>query len=128
MIYLDGEEVLILHARMIEQTGGVHGVRDAGLLRSVLEAPKQRFGGKALFPAIWQKAAVYLERFARFHVFVDGNKRTAVVAMARFLYVNGYAYEGTNKETELFVLRVAQEKLEVPQIAAWLKAHTKKQR
>ncbi|MFA6512201.1 MAG: type II toxin-antitoxin system death-on-curing family toxin [Patescibacteria group bacterium] len=127
MTYLDGEEVLVLHARMIELIGGSHGVRDAELLKSILEAPKQRFGGKALHATVWEKAAVYLERFAQFHVFVDGNKRTAIIATARFLYLNGYTYHATNTETERFVLRVTTEKLDMKEIAAWLKNHSKKQ-
>lgn len=126
MIYLDGEEVLRLHKIVIDYASGSHGVRDANLLSSILESPKQSFGGHALYPDVWRKAAVYLEKFAKFHVFVDGNKRTALATTARFLWLNGYAMNATNQQVEIFIIDVVVKKMDVPSIADWLQKHSQK--
>jgi len=128
MRYLDGEELLVIHARIIEMTGGIHGVQDVHLLASILKTPRQTLHGKPLYSTAWQKATVYLERLAKFHVFVDGNKRTAMAAAARFLFLNGYSFVATNAAVESFVLGIVTKKLDVTTITAWLKRHTRKTR
>ncbi len=117
---------MVIHAKIIDETGGSHGVRDLNLLISITERPKTSFGGREMYPTIFDKAAVCLEGFARFHVFVDGNKRTSIVASARLLATNGYDLIVSNKEMEDFVLKAAVEKLEISEIAVWLKKHSKK--
>lgn len=126
MVYLDGEDLLRLHKIVIDFAGGSHGVRDAHLLASIIEAPKQSFGGKALYPDVWQKAAVTMEKLAKFHVFVDGNKRTAFAGAVRFLRMNGSTVTVSNAAAEKFVISVVTDKLDVPTIAAWLKQHSRK--
>ena len=126
MKYLSGEEVLIIHSEIIDQTGGMHGVRDAGLLISIIEKPKARFGGKELYNDVFKKAAAYLESFIHYHVFFDGNKRTGFAAAARFLYVNSFVFIADNKEVEDFILKVAKEKIDLEIIVAWFKKHSRK--
>lgn len=128
MQYLTAEDILILHARVVDETGGSHGVRDPGLLQSIAERPKTASGGKEMYSGIFVKAAVYLESIVRYHVFVDGNKRTALISMARFLYVNNYQLAATNEAIEKYILKVATEKPEIKEIAAWLKKHSKRRR
>lgn len=120
MRYLRGEEVLAIHFYVIETTGGLHGVRDQHLFASLLEKPKQRFAGKELYPGIWMQGAAYLEGFAQYHVFVDGNKRTAFVAAARFLAVNGYALHVPQATVVKWMLAVSTKKKNLAQIADWL--------
>src|SRR3989344_2210024 len=119
MKYVSGEEILILHSELIDETGGSHGVRDAGLLISIAEKPKMQFGGKELYKGIFKKAATYLESLAKFHIFIDGNKRTAITVGARFLFLNGYELTATNKEVEDFVIEVVIKKLDLKTIADW---------
>jgi len=126
VVYLDGEDLLRLHKIVIDYAGGSHGIRDQHLLGSILEAPKQSFGGTELYPDVWEKAANYLEKLAKFHVFIDGNKRTALAATARFLALNRYHFNATNKDSESFVLSVIKTKMNVPDIAAWLKKYSRK--
>lgn len=125
MKYPSAEDILALHDRVIEETGGAHGVRDVGLLIAASERPKMRFAGKPLYRAICEKAAVYLDSLIRNHVFIDGNKRTAVLAAARFLSLNGYTLTATNRALEQFVLAVAVKKPPLQSIADWLKRHTR---
>lgn len=124
MRYLSGEEVLAIHNDIIDQTGGLHGVRDLHLFASLLEKPKQRLGGHELYADIWKKAAVSLEGFARYHVFVDGNKRTAFAVAARFLFLNGYDLRVLQKFVVRFMLDVAKKKKDTQQIATWLKRYS----
>ncbi len=126
MHYLEGEEVLVLHYEVIEATGGSHGLRELNLFLSIIERPKMAFGGEELYSDVYTKAAAYLESLAKFHVFVDGNKRTSFVAAARFLFLNGYDVTFTSKEVEIFILRVIEKRLDIIAIAAWFKKHVKK--
>lgn len=126
MVYLDGEELLRLHKIVIDYAGGSHGVRDAQLLGSILGKPQMEFGGEDLYLSIWEKAACHMENLAKFHVFVDGNKRTSVAATSRFLRLNGYQLMATNKGLELFVVGVIVKKRSIPSIAAWLEKHCQK--
>lgn len=125
MVYLDGEELLRLHKVVVDYGGGSHGIRDNHLLASILERPKMEFGGSVLYVSVWDKAACYFESLAKFHVFVDGNKRTAVAAATRFLRLNGFRLTATNTQIETFVVKVVVDKMEIPKIAAWLQKHAK---
>ncbi len=126
MKYLTSQDILIIHAHIIDETGGAHGVRDTHLLMSLAERPKSTFDGKELIQGVFLKTASYFEALAWYHVFIDGNKRTALVASARFLFINGFEFTATNHEAEDFVLQVVVEKLDLKKIAAWFKKHTKK--
>lgn len=57
MITMSKEQVLMLHERLIEATGGSAGIRDEGMLDSALSNPFQSFGGEELYPSIQAKAA-----------------------------------------------------------------------
>lgn len=124
MNYLSAQDILVLHARIIAKIGGSQGIRDIHLLGSLLERPKTSFGGKEQFPTVFEKTATYLDSLAKYHVFVDGNKRTALAASARFLFINGYKMTVSNEEAEKFILRVATERLEIKEIAAWFHSHS----
>ena len=124
--YLSAEEVLAIHDRIVEVVGGAFGVRDENLLRSLAERPRAAFGGAEQFPSLWLKAAVYMESIATYHVFVDGNKRTAVAAASIFLAMNGYALALPTDEAEELVLAVAQKQKALADIALWLEKNSKK--
>lgn len=123
MIYLTAEQVLFLHARLVAETGGSHGIRDINLLLSALGRPKAGLKDHYLYPDIFTKAAALMDSLIRNHPFVDGNKRTGTAAAALFLRLNGYSLIATNTELEEFTLRVAQSQHSVDEIAIWFKAH-----
>ena len=126
MRYLTVEELLAIHDRLLEETRGSFGVRDENLLHSLIERPRASFGGSEQFPTLFLKGAVYLESIATYHVFVDGNKRTALTAASIFLTINGYEIELPIDETESFMLAVAQRQVPLPEIAAWLEKHAQR--
>jgi death-on-curing protein len=123
--YLTLEEALLLHARLIQRTGGSGGVRDAGLLDSALARPQATFGGEDLHPGLWHKAAALMHSLIKNHPFVDGNKRTALAATGLFLELNGYALTATNEEVLDFARQAAVGEIDVESMAAWLENHNR---
>ena len=87
---LSFEQVLRLHARLIERFGGEAGVRDLGLLESAVARPFAEFGGVEAHPEAHEKAAALMHGLAMNHPFVDGNKRVALATLLIFLEVNGH--------------------------------------
>lgn len=122
-VYLTPQQVLFIHARLIDSTGGGHGVRDLGLLQSAVARPQATFDGQDLYPDPFSKAAALMASLAGNHPFVDGNKRTAITAASLFLQLNGYRVETTSAELERFTLWVVIDNPEIEVIAAWFKAH-----
>ena len=123
MRYLTVEEVLELHARLLEQFGGSERLRDPGALASVVEQPRMTFGGKDLYPTVAEKAAILSFALATNHPFVDGNKRTAHAAMEVFLVLNGYEIEASVDEQERVFLSLAAGEVEREEFTDWVKAH-----
>ena len=95
-------------------------VRDLHLLSSAAHRPAISLFGQQQFPTLLDKAAALLHSMAYHHLFVDGNKRTAVRAVTAFLNLNGYDLTWTDDAEYPFVLEVAQGIHDVPQIAQWL--------
>lgn len=122
-VYLTATQILFIHARLIDTTGGEHGVRDLGLLESAVARPQATFDGADLYPDLWQKTAALMESLAQNHPFVDGNKRTAITAAGLFLLQNGRRLQTTNEILEQFTLRVVNERPSLDDIAAWFRTH-----
>ena len=87
--FLALEDVLLLHDDQISLYGGASGVRDLGLLESAVAQPQATYGGNALHDDLFEMAAAYLFHIVKNHPFMDGNKRTGVVAALVFLDLNG---------------------------------------
>jgi death-on-curing protein len=87
--FLDLEDMLELHALQLARYGGADGVRDRGLLESALAQPQATFDGEWVHPDLFAMAAAYLFHVVQNHAFVDGNKRTGLLAALVFLDLNG---------------------------------------
>ena len=126
MKYLTKEQILLIHSIAIDETSGMHGVRDYHTILSLEELPRQKFGGKELYPTIFLKGAVYVKNILMSHPFIDGNKRTGMTAAFVFLENNGYKATAKEGEIERFALRIIHDRLELQKIAEWLKRNSKK--
>ena len=124
MEYLTVAEVLLLHARLIQCTGGSGGVRDVGLLELALARPQATFGGEDLYPDLWSKVAALTHSLVQNHHFVDGNKRTALAATGIFLQLNDHTLSASNDEVLAFTRQVTVGGMELQEMAAWLKAYS----
>lgn len=122
--YLTPEQVLFLHSRLIQATGGAHGVRDLSMLLSAVARPQATFDGEALYPDLFARAAALLDSLIRNHPFVDGNKRTAITAAGLFLLNNNYRLTVSQEEMVRFTLACAQSQVELQDIAAWLRQNS----
>lgn len=91
--FLSLEDVLFLHRNQVDLYGGAPGVRDLELLESAVAQPRATFGGEHLHGDLFEMAAAYLFQVVQNHPFVDGNKRTGVVAALTFLDLNGVEIE-----------------------------------
>lgn len=99
--YLTPIEVLAIHADLIERHGGIHGVRDHGLLESALYRPQTGY-----YVDLIEEAAALWESLARNHPFLDGNKRTAFAATFTFLAINGARLTANSDEAYAFISRM----------------------
>jgi death on curing protein len=122
--HLTAEQLLFIHSRIIDETGGIHGVRDVGLLKSAVARPRATFGGDDLYLDAFQKAAALMDSVVNNHPFLDGNKRTAITSVGLFLRLNGFHLAVSQKMLVRFALDVAIKKLSIEQAAAWLQKHT----
>jgi death-on-curing protein len=117
---------LFIHARLISETGGAHGVRDLGLLLSAVARPQATFDRQDLYPNLFLKAAALLETLGGNRAFVDGNKRTAITSAGLFLRINGYRLTADNQGLGSFTLQCAQRLITMEQMAIWLENYSKK--
>lgn len=118
--YVAVDQVLEIHAVMIEKFGGLAGVRDKNLLFSALEAPKAAFGGVDLYPSIFEKAATYAYHLIRNHPFSDGNKRTAYFVVLLFLEANEIISPCKKTDLEAIIVATAEGKVSKEQLAFFL--------
>nr|WP_290226677.1 type II toxin-antitoxin system death-on-curing family toxin [Trichocoleus desertorum] len=123
MRFLTLIEVLELHRRVIEQSGGALGIRDVGLLESAIAQPRMTFSGEDLYPSLIGKAAALGFSIIMNHPFVDGNKRTGHAAVETFLILNGMQISASVDEQEDLVLAVASGKLGREAFVEWLQQH-----
>lgn len=106
-LFLDLEQVMRLHASMIERYGGTEGTRDVGLLQSAVAMPQMAYGGEYLHADVFDMAAAYLYHIVQNHPFLDGNKRTGAATAIVFLAMNGVQIEADEDGLVELTLSVA---------------------
>lgn len=122
MKWLTTQIVTAIHAELVAEHGGPPGIRDAGLLKSALARPRHRVSYGT--PAVFELCAAYGYGISKNHPFIDGNKRTALMACYVFLRLNGYGLTASEPAAARAFLDLAAGKLAEPELALWLKANT----
>ena len=120
MRYLTLFEVLELHHRVIEQSGGADGVRELGGVESAIAQPQMTFGGDELYPSIESKSTALCLSLVMNHPFVDGNKRIGHAAMETFLVMNGYELVADVDDAEKVILTLAAGELTREELLEWV--------
>lgn len=122
--YLSLEQILVIHQDQIDRFGGLAGLKSLELLESAVYRPQSTFGGKDLYPTLFDKAAAFVHSLLLNHPFIEGNKRTGIVAMIIFLYINGIHILAKNDEIITLALEIENKKMNIEKIAKWLKTHS----
>ena len=120
MKWLRVDAVLAMHRRQIAEHGGDDGVRDIGLLESALARAKN-IAAYEPEADIARLAAAYGFGIAKNHPFIDGNKRTALVATRTFLILNGYTLQASPVDKYTTFLQLAEGSLSEEELANWLR-------
>ncbi|SME89425.1 death on curing protein [Tistlia consotensis] len=107
-----------IHSEQIDEHVGAQGLRDADALEAALARPRN----KAAYgtPGVFELAAAYAFGLARNHPFVDGNKRSAAVAMELFLELHGQELTASDAHLVVAIRDLAAGDLTEDQLALWL--------
>jgi death-on-curing protein len=119
-LFLDVDDVLEMHAAQLELHGGSAGLRDRGLLESAVAQPQTSFGGEHVHEGLFAMAAAYLFHIVSNHAFVDGNKRTGLLAALVFLDVNGIGIDHPSDDLYDLTMGIVEGRIDKGTIAAEL--------
>jgi death-on-curing protein len=123
---LDLEDLIRLHDIALALDGGVPGIRDRNLVASAAAQPFSGAGDVEFYPTLEEKAAQYAIALACHHAFVDGNKRTAAIALLAFLDLHAYAFTVDAEEIVVVIQSLVEQHCDDAARAAfvaWVRAH-----
>lgn len=123
MIILTVDEIILMHRKLIDKTGGLVGIRDMGMLESAVMNCNLTFGEEELYPSVLEKAARLAFSLCRNHPFVDGNKRTAVLAMLVELKINKINVAFTKSELISIGMGLADGSIDYKSLVDNIKKH-----
>lgn len=123
-VWIDIDVLLAVHDEQLQEHGGASGLRDRGLFESALARPQNlaAYGE----PDVAGLAAAYAFGIAKNHAFVDGNKRTALVALELFLELNGFRLVADDAQCVLAILSVAAGSFSEEDLAEWIRKNVKR--
>lgn len=105
-----------MHRLLIDEFGGMHGLRDRGLLEAAIYRPQNGY-----YEDLVHEAAALMESLANNHAFLDGNKRICFAATDTFLRVNGYYLEVEPLTAHRFIAdSIGKREFRIWQIRVWL--------
>jgi len=120
-LFLRMEDMIALHAAILDTSGGSHGIRDKGGLESALNAAENRFFYEDASLSIC--AATYAYHLNMAHAFIDGNKRIAIAAAEAFVMLNGSVLDAADGELRDLMLAVAAGELSRSAVEAFFGQH-----
>ena len=118
-VWIDPAVVLAVHEQQLVEHGGAGGIRDRGALASALDRARNldSYGD----PDLADLVAAYGWGIARNHPFVDGNKRTAFVAIELFIELNGHELVADDADCVVTMLAAAAGEMDEATLAAWVR-------
>ena len=123
MIWISAEDVILIHSRVIEGSGGLDGLRDRDGLEAAVSAPMQTFDGKELYPTDLEKIARLGFGLASNHAFVDGNKRIGAMMTQLLLKWNGYDLTLRSGELADMFIAIADGTAKEKDLLDWITRH-----
>ena len=121
-MWLDRVMIDAIHYDQLQQHGGLRGIKDENALESALARARQRWVYKPESD-LFELAAAYGYGLATSHVYSDGNKRVAFMAMYTFLGMNGYDLDAPEPEVVRLMRAVAAGETKERALSAWLRGH-----
>jgi len=118
--YLTKDEVVVIHKNLIDEFGGLHGIRDNNSLESAVMRPQSGY-----YENIYEEASALMESLASNHSFVDGNKRISFFATDVFLRMNRYYIDCETEEAyKFFITNLEKNTFRFDNILNWLKENS----
>ena len=116
--WLTRDIIIAIHDEQLAIHGGASGLRDEGMPASALDRPRNKWlYEQAEIPEL---AAAYAFGMARNHPFVDGNKRTSLLALYTFLGVNGIDFVVPEAEAAAIILALAAGEVSEESLTRWI--------
>jgi death-on-curing protein len=120
-VFLTVAEVEAIHRLLIDEYGGIHGIRDKHLLESAVFRPQSGYYGDII-----EEAAALMESLSNNHPFLDGNKRSSFVVTDTFLRANGYFIDADTFEAYTFINKALEEQeFKFSAIRTWITENVK---
>lgn len=119
-LFLSFAQVGELHRESLARYGGADGIRDHGQIESALGAAESAFWYTG---DLFRTAATYAYSIAENQAFLDGNKRTGVLAAVIFLKMNGYICPMNTPVLHDAMIRIAKKTLTLEKLGELLKLH-----
>ena len=123
MIWITADDVIALHSRVIQTSGGIDGLRDRAGLAAALAAPVRAGGGRDLFPSRRETCARLGYGLAANHAFIDGNKRIGAMMTQLLLKWNGFQLELQTGELSEMFIAIADGRADEAALLLWLQKH-----
>jgi death-on-curing protein len=117
--WLTRQIIVAIHDEQLTIHGGGSGLRDQGMLESALDRPKNKWSYEQAELA--ELAAAYAFGIARNHQFIDGNKRTSLLALYTFLGVNGIDFVVPEAEAAAMILALAAGEVDEAGLTRWIR-------
>jgi death-on-curing protein len=123
-VWLRLDVILAAHEAQVAEHGGGTGIRDSGLLESALARPQNAHAYSAGI-SLSELGATYGIAIVRNHPFVDGNKRTGLVALELFLDLNGFDLVADDASSVQAILALAAGEMTDSDFVAWVAQHAR---
>lgn len=120
-VFLDVDDVVLIHSNTIQREGGLDGLRDGGMLESAVAMARQKFNGAYLHRDLAAMGGAYLYHLAMNHAFLDGNKRVASFSCLIFLRANGIEVLPPADDLTRITLAVAASQMSKSDLIDWLR-------
>ena len=115
--------VRAIHAELIREHGGLHGVSREGALEAALARPRHVYTYAEPAPSLASFAASYGFALAKGHWFGDGNKRIALAIIDVFLRLNGSELNAGEADAATTILALAAGEISESELGDWISAH-----
>lgn len=126
MAELTLDDVKNIHYEIQRRFNIARGIKNSGLLESIIQRPNFNPYTHVPFPNVYSKCASLIEGIIKWHPFIDGNKRTGLAVAYAYMHKHDYKIVLPFNAVRFSVL-VAQDKKDISEITKWVRKLSAKQ-